>query len=53
MPKALADYSDLLGNKNIIIVTEEKDIIVKYDNVLNEYKTSEKERVIIIYEKKR
>ena len=52
MPKALADYSDLLRNKNIIIVTEEKDIIVKYDNVPNEYKTSEKERVIIIYEKK-
>ena len=52
MPKALADYSDLLGNKNIIIVTEAKDIIVKYDNVPNEYKTSEKERVVIIYEKK-
>ena len=50
-PEVLNKYKELLKNKNIIIVTEKKDITIKYKNRYDEVKSSELEHVIKIYEK--
>ena len=52
MPDALSDYSDLLENENLILVTAETNSTTKYDKGYGEYKTSEKEKLILIYEKR-
>ena len=50
-PKVLSEYSEEMENDNIVIVTAKKEINIKYDNVYNEYKSSEEERVILMFEK--
>ena len=52
IPDALCEYLDLFNDDNILIVTCEKETKIKYYDSYDEYKTSEKERVILIYEKK-
>lgn len=52
MPDALSDYSDLLKNEKLILVTVETNSTTKYDKVYGEYKFSENEKLILIYEKR-
>ncbi len=50
-PEVLNEYKELLKDKNIIIVTEQKETKTKYKNTYDEFKSSESEHVITIYEK--
>ncbi len=50
-PEVLNEYKELLKDKNIIIVTEKKETKTKYKNIYDEFKSSESEHVITIYEK--